>query len=60
MYAYRIMLDELPIVDCEAESNFIYLTEEEATNKADEIISLLSSQYGRHYLDFDIIIYSTD
>ena len=54
MYAYRIMLDKLPIVDCEAESNFIYLTEEEATNKADEIISLLSSQYGRHYLDFNI------
>ena len=61
MYAYRILLDDGPIVDDEAESRYIYLTEEEAINEADKIINTrLSQQFGRHYLDFDVIIYSTD
>ena len=61
MYAFKIMLDNGPLMERESESRYIYLTEEEAINEAEELINTtLSSKYGRHYLDFDVIIYSTD
>ncbi len=52
MYKYIITIDECSF----KESNFKFLTEEDALSEAEEVVELFSDKLHRHPVEFDIDI----